>query len=72
MTQEKIEEQLAELYEAKSAILRAQEYTTVDGRRLRRPDLGFVTSEISRLERELVRKKGGGGLMMKRIVPTGV
>ena len=72
MTKEQIETQLKELKDAKSAILRAQEYTTTDGRRLKRPDLNLVSDEIRELERALVRKSGGGGLMMRRIVPTGV
>ena len=71
MDKETIEKQLAELYEAKSAILKAQEYTTSDGRRLRRPDLDVVSKEIRDLERQLVRAKTGG-LMMRRIVPKGV
>jgi len=72
MTKEQIEADLDELYDARRAIIRAQEYTTSDGRRLRRADLEEINSTITQLERQLTRLKAGGGLMAKRIVPYGV
>lgn len=69
---EEIKAELADAYAARRALMRAEEYTTADGRRLRRPDLDALNSTINSLEKELVRAKNGGGLMMRRIVPDGL
>lgn len=70
MTKEQIEAQLAEAYEARSAILKSQEYKTQDGRTLKRADLAEVNRLIVELERKLSAIQRGGIPKMTRIIPN--
>jgi len=57
-----LQEQLAEVRKAISAILNgAQEYR-IGSRSLKRPDLGRLYEERSRLEREIQVLEDGGGI----------
>jgi len=67
-----IEAELEELYAARKAVALSQEYTTADGRRLRRADLSAINDTIRQLERDLVRARAGGGIMAKRVYTYGV
>lgn len=68
-TQAQIDAAQAELDEftaARTAILTRGQEVTVNGRRLKRVDLQFVTAEIARLERKVARLGGAG---QRQVVP---
>lgn len=70
MTTEQIQERIDDLNEAYTRVLNAEEYTTADGRKLRRADLSTISDEIDRWERKLSRLQRGG-MAAKRIYPYG-
>ncbi len=67
-TLEQVQARLQLYYDAEAAILSGQSYS-LGNRSLSRPNLKEVQEQITKLENEESRLKGGGGLKVRRIVP---